>query len=232
MSQSCKKIMAVFLTAFLLGFTSQLGSNAYVTDGFATRENEPAQIDFPWALWQKNTGGRDGAGLCVFTSAHHSCGVWADDALSVRFLEFMRTQPGGGYPDKFKAMVTRFIEKENAERRKQNLPAISEPPYIQIESTNKQEFMDLMARALDNGHMPAITYSYSPSGRYNGQQIAHMVNLVAARVGANKLWGFMDNNYRGVEWMDEDTAWRVISKMGGAWAIIFLNPGPPPVPHN
>lgn len=78
--------------------------------------------------------------------------------------------------------------------------------------------------------MVCTTYSYSPSGRYGGGKIAHMVNLAGARIGPDRQWCFLDNNYKDPEWMDEDTAWKVIRGMGGAWAVIFTEPGPAPVP--
>lgn len=206
-------------------------ASAYQTKDFVNRAGDPAQIDFPLAYWQKNTGGIDGAGLCVFTSICHANGIWCEGPLDKDFLAFMRKKPGGGWPEKVDQMIFEYMQSLNAERSRSGKEPIPSPTYLQIESKNKQEFMDFLFIAIQGGHMVCTTYSFSPSGRYGGGRIAHMVNLVGARVGASAEWCFLDNNYIDPEWMDEATAWKVISGMGGAWAIVFAEPGPPPVPR-
>src|SRR5262245_53923587 len=55
--------------------------------------------DIPVELRQKNTGGWDGAGLCVFTSIEHSARFQNERRLW-DFQKNMRSERGGGYPEK------------------------------------------------------------------------------------------------------------------------------------
>lgn len=174
--------------------------------------------DLPQSLWQKNTGGSDGAGLCVYASNRHS-GLWGNNEIFAGLFQWMRQHPGGSYPSKF----TRTLEQYCKEQGK---PV---PPYFQVESDNNLEILE---RACASGRMPGVTYGFSPSGRYGGQKISHMVSLVHC----DKRWCvILDNNYVGpdqLEWMDPQTFLRTHNDTSSGWATIPCFNPPPPPPKN
>lgn len=180
------------------------------------------QLDLPESLHTKNRGGSDGAGLCVFTSIQHTA-AYNGIPLLQDFQKYMTRFPGGGWPEKVTAYVNRV-----AKERGEDVPA-----FIHVE-TSTAAALDLLALATKTGRMPGVTYSWSPTGRYGGSRIAHMVSLVHARHGPQKLWAILDNNYIGrekLEWMTEQEFARTYAGgRGQGWAVIFLAPSPPPVP--
>lgn len=173
--------------------------------------------DLPGDLHLKNVGGSDGAGLCVFTSIAHSA-RWQNVTLLEDFRDWMRKHPGGGYPEK----VDRMIEK-CAKERNQTIPQ-----YIQIEGSD----LEILKLACKTGRMPGVTYSKSPTGRYGGGTIAHMVSLPHA----DDTWFcVLDNNYPGennYEWMTPEEFKKTYTGGRSGWSVIFLNPPPPPFPKN
>jgi hypothetical protein len=180
------------------------------------------QIDLPGELHKKNTGGMGpggpgtGAGLCVFTSIEHAA-LWQNVAQLQGFQRWMTSKPGGGYPEK----VDRMIEAYCAERR------LPKPSYLQVRGND----LEILKLALASGRMPSVTYSYSPSGRYGGMRIAHMVNLVH---GDGRNWCVLDNNFPGAdkyEWMSTPEFLRAYTA-GEGWSVILLSPSPPPPPRN
>lgn len=216
-------VLAVAALGFVLPLAGQPpspGGGAHVTDGSQARDGTWAQIDFPKAEWIKNKGGSDGLGLCVFASATHAARWHHLDCED--FFEWMRQHPGGGYPEKFAAMLTRYCREKNK----------PEPRYLQVQTRDMgaDAALDLLNLACRNGHLCGVTYSRSPTGRYGGQTIAHMLNLVASRAGASHLWAVMDNNFQGYEWMSEAEFRRTFIGGGNGWGIIFLAGGPPPPP--
>lgn len=174
------------------------------------------QLDLPLPLHTRNRGGSDGAGLCVFTSIQHAA-CWQNVEVLWEFQKYMTRYPGGGYPSK----VDRCIDAICKER------SMPKPRYIQIESAD----IEVLKLACKTGRMPSVTYSYSPSGRYGGARIAHMVTLLHAD---DKWFCVMDNNFpQTYEWMTPAEFRR--SYTGGGrtgWSVIFLDPGPPPPPRN
>lgn len=197
---------------------SQSGS-ASVGGKVAPDGKTELQCDLPASLHTKNVGGSDGAGLCVFTSIGHAS-RYQNVGLLTDFRDYMRKYPGGGWPQKVDQMIDR-IAKERG---------IPKPEYIQVQGG--RETIDILKAALQSGRMPSVTYSRSPTGRYNGQRIAHMVNIV--HLDSNYV-AVLDNNYiephdRAFEWMSIDQF--VNSYTGGksGWAVILLDPGPPPFP--
>lgn len=173
--------------------------------------------DLPAQEMLKNKGGRDGAGLCVFTSCEHSA-RWQTIPALIGFRDWMTKYPGGGYPSKLKAM----IEKLSQERGQ---PV---PDYIQIQG--KQELLPTLRAACESGRMPAVTYSFSPTGRYGGRRISHMVSLVFL----DESWAcILDNNFPGpdqLEWIRTSDFLRSFTGGSNGWAVIFAQPGPPPLP--
>lgn len=209
--------MKLMLLAFLcLAATAVAGDT--LVGGPTHPSGAEVDLDLPAERHQANMGGSDGAGLCVFTAIGMAAD-WAHLPGLVDFRDYMTRHPGGGYPEK----VDRFLRRLCQER------GLPEPAYLQIETKG----LDLLAAAVRQGRMPAVTYTHSPTGRYGGRRIAHMVNLVAARAGARRLWAVLDNNYPGsLEWMTEAEFHACFSGLGQGWAVILLEPGPPPPPWN
>ncbi len=189
---------------------SQVGA----TTGRVAPDGTEPQIDLPANLHLKNRGGRDGAGLCVFASITHAA-HWQSVKELEDFFQWMFSKPGGGYPSK----VTRMVEQKCKEMGK---PV---PAYLQVEGSD----VEILKLACRTGRMPSVTYNYSPTGRYGGRKIAHMVSLVHAD---DKWFGVLDNNYPGpdkIEWIEPTTFQRDYGAKSG-WAVILLDAGPPPPP--
>ena len=205
------KSLRVVLAVLTFGAPAQVGGPIH-PDG------TEVHIDLPAERHQKNVGGRDGAGLCVFTSIGMAAD-WAGETVLIDFRDWMRQHPGGGYPSKVDRMITQLCKERNA----------APPAYLQIQSND----LELLAQAVRQGHLASVTYCRSPTGRYGGQRVAHMVNCVAARAGGQRLWAVLDNSYPGtIEWMTEEQFRAAYTGLGGGWAVPLLQAGPPPVPRN
>lgn len=199
----------LLLTALMVG--AQVGPDQ------VPGSNVPAQASIPTKYWTKNVGGRDGAGLCVFTSIQHSA-VRQNEAVLRDFQQWMRSKPGGGYPKKVDAMIAAKCLQEGRPT----------PSYLQVRNND----LEILRAACASGRMPGITYCYSPSGRYGGRRISHMVSLIHA----DKNWfGILDNNYVSpgqIEWLSEKEFYGTYTGQDGGWSVILLNEGPPPRPKN
>jgi len=177
------------------------------------------QIDLPGSLHQKNIAS-SGLGCCVFRSIDHAA-RWANIPALQHFPEWMVQKhiPGGGYPQK----VADLIPKIAKDRK------MPEPDFVQVEGND----LEILKLATATGRMPGVTYSKSPTGRYGGQRIAHMVNIVHAD---DQWFVVLDNNYIGennYEWMTPQEFLKTYSGMGGrGWAVILIPNGPPPIPRN
>jgi hypothetical protein len=170
--------------------------------------------DLPAPLHTRNTSSK-GLGNCVFTSIHHSA-HWQEVPQLQGFAQWLTKKgiPGGGYPSKVAKLIPEICKDKG----------LPEPKWIQVEGVD----LGLLRLACKTGRMPAITYSKSPTGRYGGRRIAHMVSLPHAD---EKWFGVLDNNYPGpdkIEWMSE----REFLSVGPDWSVILLEPGPPPPPRN
>lgn len=146
---------------------------------------------------------------------------WQNVRELFAFQEFMKRRPGGGWPEKVDAMIAETC-------REQGVPV---PMYVQVESND----LEILRRALRSGRIASVTYSISPTGRYGGARIAHMVNLLAAGAGQGPdgkgWWCVMDNNYPNTyEWMCEAQFQRTYASAGRGWAFFLCNPAPPPAP--
>lgn len=166
--------------------------------------------DLPVSERMRNVGGRDGAGLCVFTSIMHSA-RWQNEQRLWNFQADMRKEPGGGWPGKVDTMIARYGKGT---------------PYLQYEGGDPA----ILEVALATGRMPGVTYNgHDP--HYRGS-IAHMVSLIYLDKTQAVV---LDNNFVGeheLVWMSRDeflSRWR---GSGGGWAIVLLSPPPPPVPTN
>ena len=170
---------------------------------------EEIQIDLPGGQQMKNTGGKDGAGLCVFTSIEHS-GRWQNVDSILGLQQKMTKEQGGGYPSKVEKMLAKYCDGAQ---------------YLQYEGSDPA----LIKLALTTGRMPSVTYGYSP--RYSGK-IAHMVNAVHL---TEKWAAILDNNFPGdtkYEWMTPAEFKKRWVSGGGGWCVVVLAPPPPPMPYN
>jgi hypothetical protein len=171
-------------------------------------------IDLPAERELKNTGGSDGSGLCVGTSIEMSLDWHHVQGYPGQYQKWLTKFPGGSWPEKAAQQLKAYAAATGAK-----------PPEI-LQSTNGD--LELLVAAVKNGYHPAITYSRSPTGRYGGQRISHMVNLRAARAGPSRAWCIKDNNYPGYEWMTEEQ----FKQVHDGWSVIVLNqPDPPPIPR-
>lgn len=202
---------------------------AHVTKEPVSNDGTPVQVDLPKVLHMKNVGGSDGprgpgsgSGLCVFTSVNLSAHYQNVPALQ-DFQKWMMYHPGGGYPSKLDKMIDRMCKEKG----------FAKPDYLNIE-TNDLEIIKL---ALRTGRMCSVTYGISPTGRYSGRRIAHMVNLYAAGAGKGpdgKGWYCVqDNNMPGTyEWMSESQFLRAYTSHGKGWVVVLLRNPPAPVPYH
>src|SRR5947209_1446196 len=88
-------------------------------------DGSEVDLDLPAERHQKNLPGRDGSGLCVFTSIGMAAD-WANVEPLIGFRDYMTHHPGGGYPEK----VTEYIQRLCRER------SMPEPAYLQIQSSD------------------------------------------------------------------------------------------------
>jgi hypothetical protein len=174
----------------------------------------------PADLHRRNTTSQ-GQGCCVWTSIHHSA-LWQNVPAYEEAPKWIQQKgiPGGAYP----GAVQKHLPEMARERGLAEAPA-----FLNYEGTD----LELLKLACKSGRLPAVTYSYSPTGRYNGARIAHMVSLLHAD---DRWFAVLDNNYPGanqIEWLTPEEFKRTWTGMSGAgWSVILLNPPPPPPPKN
>lgn len=227
------------LSAVFLLFVAVLPIPASAGDPFAvgfTPTTTPtfmgvrAVADLPVSQQHKNTGGSDGNGLCVYTSAWHAC-LWQSVTDLYGLRKYMESHQGGSYPKKFDEDVAAFCKSKGIEI----------PGYVQ-HTGGDEAFLRL---ALKTGRMVCITYcGVDGSESYGKQVVPHMVNLVYL----SKDYGaILDNNFIGrLLWMTHDellARWNGVRPdgkpylvsdgrkqfpIGGGWAIAFLNSPPAP----
>jgi len=175
-------------------------------------------IDLPGDRHVKNCGGSDGLGLCVFTSIGMAAD-WANVPQLVDFQGFMKRRPGGGYPSKVDAMIKAICAEKGQ-------PV---PEYLNVEAAD----IDLIDAALAAGHVVCCTYSRSPTRRYKGATIAHMVCIVHGDPKGNNgagCYAILDNNYIG-ESNYEYLSRAELASVRPRWCVILISqPGPPPPP--
>lgn len=204
----------------LIAYFCSMQTGAIVGSKVSPDGKTEIQIDLPASQQTKNVGGSDGAGLCVFTSIGHAA-RWQSVSTLENFRDYMRKYPGGGWPQK----VDQMIEKISNESK------VQKPEYIQVQGG--RETLDILKAALESGRFPAVTYSKSPTGRYGGQRISHMVNIV--HMDSNYV-AILDNNYldpkdAAFEWMSIDQFLQTYTAGRSGWSVILLDPGPPPFPY-
>jgi hypothetical protein len=190
-------------------------------NGRQAEDGTQIDCDLPGDLHLKNCGGSDGSGLCVFTSISHSA-RWQQVAVLEEFRDWMRKHPGGGYPSKVDKMIAQICQEKG----------VPVPAYVQVEGGD----LEVLRAACRGGRMPAVTYSFSPTGRYGGSRISHMVSLVHAD---ERHFVVLDNNYPGsaghedtYEWLSPEEFQKTYTGGGGGWCVVLLEVPPPPPPHN
>lgn len=180
------------------------------------------QIDLPMSEQRSNITSR-GQGCCVQTSINHSA-RWQNVPALVDFQEWVKAKglPGGAYPGAIDQRIP-------ACAKDRGYPT---PAYLQIEGRD----LEVLKAACRSGRMPGVTYSFSPTGRYQGQRVAHMTNLVHAD---DHYFAILDNNYicspktpDNYEWLTPAEFARTYAGNGQGWTVILLDPGPPPFPKN
>lgn len=187
-----------------------------------------AAVDLPPELHMRNTGGSDGAGLCVFTAAELAESRWAGGGSLAGFQRWMTRRPGGGWPEKLAAMIREYC-------RETGRPV---PRYVQ-HTGGDPAFLDLAVRTR---RMAAVTYAGADD--FYGGTIAHMVDLAhldgetGAVIDNNRAGSFVwagrtqiVNRWKGLD--DAGRPLRVWTRrgpvpVGGGWAVVFLGPPPPP----
>lgn len=209
--------LLLLLTPLMLGIA--LVPGARIGGKLAPDGKSEIHCDLPGEQMLKNKGGSDRLGLCVFTSCEHSA-RWQEIPALIGFRDWMTKYPGGGYPDKLKLKIEQLSKERGTPL----------PDYIQLQG--KGEIMPVLKAACESGRMPAVTYSFSPTGRYGGRKISHMVSLVYL----SDDWAcILDNNYPGpdqLEWIAAKDFLRSFTGGGNGWAVIFATPGPPPFPYS
>jgi hypothetical protein len=168
-------------------------------------------MDLPESERKKNVGGRDGAGLCVFTSVEYLARFQNVTQL-FDFQQKMRQERGGGYPEKLAAMIKKY--------------GGTDVQFVQDTSGDPQILLEI----LKSGRGAGVTYNgHDPHYR---QSIAHMVCLVCF----DGQWACIsDNNFTKADqfvWMSPKEFEKRWKGMGGGWLVCLLSPPPPPVPHN
>jgi hypothetical protein len=174
-----------------------------------THEGQDVQCDIPEPLRIKNTGGSDGAGLCVFASMEMAARYQNERAV-IGVFDWMKTQPGGGWPERVDQVM------------RERAPNVKYRQYI-------GKSIDFVRGGIDSGRPVCVTYGYGEF--YGGQTIYHMVLCV----GLTDEWAaILDNNDPGrIWWMPTpEFQKRFVHPDGSGWAFYTLSPPPPPVPIN
>jgi hypothetical protein len=191
------------------------------------RDGIRAVCDLPASEHLRNRGGNDrtrenprgepgkGLGLCVFTSVELAA-RWQGVQELLGFQEWMTQRPGGGYPEKLDRMILAFCTERKQAR----------PCYVQHIGGDEA----FLALALKTDRMPCVTYA-GRDGFYKDAAgrdtwIDHMVNLAHLD---DRTAAIIDNNRPGVwVWMSRQDfllRWRA---RGNGWAVVLLDPPPPP----
>lgn len=181
----------------------------FVVGGSIGPDGQQIVTDMPESLRMRNVGGRDGAGLCVFTSINHSA-RWQNERRLWNFQQDMRKERGGGWPEKVDQMIPKYGKGT---------------PYLQYEGRDPS----ILELALKTGRMPGVTYSGRDGVFYRGP-IAHMVNLVY--LDAKDAAILDNNNPDKILWMSRSEFLSRWTGGSSGWAVILLAPRPPPAPKN
>jgi hypothetical protein len=182
-----------------------------VESGFTSPDGkEDMACQLPESEKKHNVGGRDGSGLCVFTSIEY-VGRYVNEPELWDFQQNMRKELGGGYPEKVDVMVKKYA-----------------PHFKYLQHTAGDPAV--LKAALKSGRMCGVTYN-GHDCHYGNHSIAHMVSLTHY---SDDWAAVSDNNFpKDAQhvWMSPDEFNRRWKGMGGGWAVIPLKFGPPPPPR-
>lgn len=190
--------------------------------GRVSPDGADLQCDLPGEMHCRNVSSR-GQGCCVQTSINHAA-RWQGIPALVDFHKWVQQKglPGGAYPGAVDQRIPACCKDRG-------FPVV---PYLQVENAD----FELIRKACASGRMVSATYSRSPTGRYGGQRIAHMVSVPHCD---EKALAVLDNNYPGsatdenvYEWMTPDEFKRICNGNGPIWVVILLPNGVPPRPSN
>jgi hypothetical protein len=200
------------LVAVALALAGTEPANKIQTGGPTSPDGKAqVSVDLPIELRLKNVGGRDGSGLCVFTSITHAA-RYQNERRLWDFQKDMRQEDGGGYPSKVDDEIEKYGKGTD---------------YIQYEGKDPA----VLELALKTGRLPCITYD-GHDGVHYSQSIAHMVNLVYLDADQAAV---LDNNFIGADelvWMSRSEFLDRWTGGGSGWCVVLLNPRPPAPPHN
>ena len=183
------------------------------------------QLPLPASEHMMNTGGSDGAGLCVYTSVTLSA-HWHNITDAYNLRKFAEGRPGGSYPEKLASDLKTYSLRYN----------VTLPTYVQ-HTGGDDSFLDL---CMKTRRYPGITYAGQDD--FYRQTIAHMVNLV--NLDAN--YGTIQDNNRAGKWTTGTRSqllnrWKGLDDngrplrlggqaIGGGWAFVWIAPPAPPMP--
>lgn len=197
-----------------------IGVGATVGGKLAPDSKTEIQIDLPGNLHRANVSSK-GQGCCTHTSVHHAA-IWQNVPALQEFPKWVQSKglPGGTYPKLMDQRIAAMCKEKG----------ITAPEYISLEGG--KELLDILRSALASGRLVCVTYSFSPTGRYGGARISHMVNLSHLD---EKYAVILDSNYIGdtqYEWLSIDEFVRTFTGGRAGWAIVLLDSGPPKLPYN
>lgn len=178
------------------------------------------RIDLPGTMHRHNVSSR-GQGCCTHTSVHHAA-LWQNVPVLQEFPKWVQAKrlPGGTWPGEMAKRIKAICQEKG----------MPEPHWMQVEGG--KETLELIRAALASGRFPCVTYSFSPTGRYGGGRISHMVNVSHLD---DKWAAVLDNNYPGdtkYEWMSVADFLKTYTGGRNGWTLILLDAGPPPLPWN
>lgn len=199
--------MQKFLLAALLASFAAVDGVRYSRD----TDTDPVTgaqslYDLPPGDRLENKPGRDGQGLCVFTSIDNAA-RWQNTQDLIGLRDWMTQHPGGGYP----AKVVNVLNAKS--------PGFKD--YVQAEG---DAAITLAEWAIRNYRLPCNTYGF---GEHYGAIIAHMLNTpyLDDRVAA-----VLDNNYPDeLAWIDR-AEWERRIRINGPWTFVLTTSPAPPVP--
>jgi hypothetical protein len=175
--------------------------------GFVSPDSAATVVcDLPASEKKKNVGGRDGAGLCVFTSIEY-CARFQNETRLFDFQRKMRAERGGGWPEKVDQMIAKYAKGVR---------------YAQHTGGD----LNFLRLAMRTGRAVGVTYGGSDM-HYRGY-VAHMVTLAYL----DDQWAAItDNNFPGdneLVWMSPAEFEKRWKAGGGGWAVVLLQPPPTP----
>lgn len=174
------------------------------------QDSTAIDCDVPASMRVRNTGGSDGAGLCVFASLQMAA-YYQNTKELLDIFQYMQTQEGGGWPEK----VDRIMQER--------APGVK---YIQYQGDD----LSFIQEGVNSGRPVCVTLGLGPDKIYGGQTIAHMVLCVGMN---EKETAILDNNDPQNVWVIDTPTFKkyFIHPNTSGWAFYLLSPPPPPVPR-